>query len=340
MSQHSSGSDAFSAAATPVNTSATASGGSDTAAATAPLLDPRNDYVFKRIFASHIDLLNDLVNVVRGDAAPLTLTKVLNPNILPEDITGKEIILDILAVDNQGRTVDVEVQVSGRQHYPARVLYYAARAFVDQLAEDEDYNKLRSVIGVHILDFSLFKEAEDIDRAQWRFGMLTHHEPRRALDTQLELNFLELPKLKNRQGLEKTNKPLYDWSVFFSDVNNGAAMQRVSHPEAKEAFEILKSVSATAQERLEAERRIRYVREVNAIKDYHWDEGKQAGIKIGRAEGKAEATRALVGRLLERKFGPLSPECQSKLDAATLEQLEHYAEVSMTASSLQEVLAP
>jgi hypothetical protein len=45
----------------------------------------------------------------------------------------------------------------------------------------------------------------------------------------------------------KTNKPLYDWSVFFSDVNNGAAMERISHPEAKEAFEILKSMSATAQ---------------------------------------------------------------------------------------------
>jgi hypothetical protein len=54
--------------------------------------------------------------------------------------------------------------------------------------------------------------------------VLTHHEP--------------------RPGLEKTNKPLYDWSVFFSDVNNGAAMERISHPEAKEAFEILKSLDA------------------------------------------------------------------------------------------------
>jgi hypothetical protein len=129
-------------------------------------------------------------------------------------------------------------------------------------------------------------------------------------------------------------------------------MERISHPQAKEAFEILKSVSATAQERKEAERRIRYVREVNAIKDYHWDEGLAKGIELGtakgmeigreegKAEGKAEATRALVGRLLERKFGPLSVAQQAKLDAATLEQLEHYAEALMTAPSLQEALAP
>jgi predicted transposase/invertase (TIGR01784 family) len=136
--------------------------GSDaSSAASAPLLDPRNDYVFKRIFASRINLLNDLVNVVRGDAAPLTLTKVLNPNILPEDITGKEIILDILAVDDQGRNVDVEVQVNSQSHYPARALYYAARTFVDQLAEGENYGKLRSVVGVHILD-SRLRHNEDV----------------------------------------------------------------------------------------------------------------------------------------------------------------------------------
>lgn len=117
------------------------------------------------------------------------------------------------------------------------------------LAEGEKYGMLRSVVGVHILDFSLFKEAEDRERVQWRFGMLTHHEPRRELDTQIELNFFELPKLQDRLRLETTMKPLYDWIVFLSDVNNGAAMERISHPQAKVAFEILKSLSATAQER-------------------------------------------------------------------------------------------
>ena len=34
----------------------------------APLLDPKNDYVFKRLFAQRIDLLTDLVSLVRGEA--------------------------------------------------------------------------------------------------------------------------------------------------------------------------------------------------------------------------------------------------------------------------------
>ena len=329
-------------------------------ASSAPLLDPRNDYVFKRIFAQRVDLLSDLVNVIRGDAERLTLTEVLNPSILPEEITGKGIVLDVRATDTQGRTIDVEVQVSSQRDYPARSLYYIARAFVEQLSSGERYGKLRSVIGVNILNFALFRAPAEQARAQWRFGMVSCHEPQRALDIQLELNFLELPKLKGL-GLEKTNKPLYDWSVFFSDANDGEAMEQVTHPDVKEAFEILKSVSATAQERLEAERRITYVRELNAIADYKWDEGMAQGIAIGeakgrsegrsegkaegraegkaegRAEGQAEATRALVARQLERKFGPLTPEHQALLDSATLEQLEQYSDTLLTASFLDEV---
>jgi hypothetical protein len=106
-------------------------------------------------------------------------------------------------------------------------------------------------------------------------------------------------------------------------------MERISHPEAKEAFEILKSVSATAQERKEAERRIRYVREVNAIKDYHWDEG--------RAQGRAEGMKMLVEHLLERKFGPLSPEHQAKLNSASPVRLEAYFDAALTASTSKEV---
>jgi hypothetical protein len=92
-------------------------------------------------------------------------------------------------------------------------------------------------------------------------------------------------------------------------------------------------MSATAQERQEAERRIRYVREVNAIKDYHWDEGRAQG----KAEGKAEATKDLLVRMLVGKFGPLSPEHEVQLDSASPAQLEAYFDATLTAASIKEV---
>jgi hypothetical protein len=101
--------------------------------------------------------------------------------------------------------------------------------------------------------------------------------------------------------------------------------------DADQPKKILKSIRATPQERKEAERRIRYVREVNAIKDYHWDEG--------RAQGKAEATKDLLIRMLELKFGSLSPEHQVQLNSASPVQLEAYFDAALTASTAREVFA-
>ena len=53
-------------------------------------------------------------------------------------------------------------------------------------------------------------------------------------------------------------------------------MEQITHPSVKEAFAVLKSVSATAEERADAEKRIKYVRDLNAMIGAGWDEGRAA----------------------------------------------------------------
>ena len=67
-----------------------------------PLLDPKNDYIFKRLFAQSPELLSDLINSIRYDQPPITITDILNPNISGEDLHAKEIVLDVLAKDGHG----------------------------------------------------------------------------------------------------------------------------------------------------------------------------------------------------------------------------------------------
>jgi hypothetical protein len=43
------------------------------------LLDPKNDFVFKKLFADAPDLLAALINAVRPDETPITVVVVLNP---------------------------------------------------------------------------------------------------------------------------------------------------------------------------------------------------------------------------------------------------------------------
>jgi predicted transposase/invertase (TIGR01784 family) len=64
------------------------------------------------------------------------------------------------------------------------------------------------------------------------------------------------------------------------------------------------------------------------------DEGREEG----REEGRAEASRVLVLKQLQLKFGAIGPRERAIVDAADLETLERYAERVLTATSLEEVL--
>lgn len=106
-------------------------------------------------------------------------------------------------------------------------------------------------------------------------------------------------------------------------------MEQITHPNVQEAFAVLKSVSATAEERADAERRIKYVRDLNAMIDAGWDEGRAEGIAVGKAE--------LLERLLEKKFGLLSNSIRTRLFAASNEQLNLWAEELLLAKTIEDV---
>jgi hypothetical protein len=79
------------------------------------LLDPKNDYVFKRLFADEPELLIALINAVRYRAPPIRSIRIRNPAIDPSELHGKYIMLDLLAEDSNGTRYNIEMQVR-RQH--------------------------------------------------------------------------------------------------------------------------------------------------------------------------------------------------------------------------------
>ena len=84
------------------------------------LLDPKNDYVFKRLFADAPALLVALINAVRRHAAPITHIEVRNPAIEAAELHGKYIILDLLAEDAAGGQYNIEMQVRRYRAWSAR----------------------------------------------------------------------------------------------------------------------------------------------------------------------------------------------------------------------------
>ena len=172
------------------------------------LLDPKNDYVFKRLFTQAPELLVSLINAIRDREPPIASLEILNPSIDPQPLSGKHIVLDILAVDVEGRRFNVEMQVQRHRAWGSRSLYYLAKLLSGQLKSGEGYESLRPVVGIHIMDFDYFNEQEEIraanaisgtdrvncDQYVWCFALRDRDQPQITVGEELQLHFLELPK--------------------------------------------------------------------------------------------------------------------------------------------------
>ena len=160
-----------------------------------PLLDPTNDYVFKRLFAEAPGLLVALINDLRPDLPDIASVHIRSPAIEPSELTGKYIVLDVLAQDAAGHCYNVEVQVRRFGAWHKRGLFYLARTLGGQLTAGEDYQELRASVGLHLLDFDLFTATEpERQQALWRFEMRDERLPSVSLGNILQMNLVELNK--------------------------------------------------------------------------------------------------------------------------------------------------
>ncbi|MBK1618594.1 hypothetical protein CKO42_09110 [Lamprobacter modestohalophilus] len=258
------------------------------------LLNPTNDYVFKRLFVEAPELLVALINDLRPDLPDIASVEILNPNIEPSDLTGKYIILDVLARDTQGHCYNVEVQVRRYGAWHKRGLFYLARTLGGQLSVGEDYQELRASVGLHLLDFDLFTASEqERQQALWRFEMRDEQQPSVTLGNILQMNLIELSKA-DRLGLAPG--PLRAWVTFFKHWQEELTMATVAHEPVQQAMNRIRELSAD-----EEARRLAFVREralhdevsfLNEARREGREEGRQEGMQKGREEGREAGREA------------------------------------------------
>ena len=69
------------------------------------------------------------------------------------------------------------------------------------------------------------------------------------------------------------------------------------------------------------------------------EKGIEKGIEQGIEQGRVQGTASVLLRLLNRRFGPLSPDITRRLSQSTPEQLEIWAERVLDARAIDEVFA-
>ena len=183
------------------------------------MLSPKIDFVFRVLFTQDVEILKDLLNSVlglKGDGR-ISAVEVKNPEILPEEIEKKFIVLDVRAVDDSGREHDVEMQVRKYENYPKRTVYYLCKMYGDQLKAGEDYVELHPVVGIHFLDYSPFPDL-DADEFHYRFAFRDVRYPDLKLNDDLSLHIFDLPAIERIAG-EKQNDELLEWLRFFNHAH-------------------------------------------------------------------------------------------------------------------------
>jgi len=260
------------------------------------LLDPKNDYVFKRLFADNSSLLVALINAIRPHAPPITQIEVKNPAIDADDLQGKYIILDLLAVDADGRQFNIEMQVRRYRAWSARSSYYLAKLISGQLLLGDDDTQLKPVIGIHLLDFDLFEAPEHQNQALWCFEMRDADTPAVTLGEELQLNLLELRKADR---LKQVSGALADWILLFRHWQEEDIMAHIANEPVRTAFEKLKTLSDDDEARRRAFVRERaLLDERSLLKDAH-DQGWEQGIEQGKQQGAIAALRQTATNLMQ-----------------------------------------
>ena len=250
--------------------------------------DLKNDFVFRRIFATHPEILRGLLNDLLDRTGDQTIEAI---EYLPSEqlplVTGVKLsILDVRCQDRAGTKFVVEMQLIHLAGFINRVIYNGCKAHADQLKAGDTYVKPTDVVVISVCDFELWPDVQQDTQKPPRIPVLSRWYMTESLSSssrlpdqsanmllQVQYAFLELPKLP----ASKPTTGASQWSWLFVHAPNLTAIPAELLPGPYRAALELASAATFTQGELDAYRRV--MDEIQQAREYG---------AAQRAEGKAE----------------------------------------------------
>ncbi|MEQ9670490.1 Rpn family recombination-promoting nuclease/putative transposase [Coleofasciculus sp. G2-EDA-02] len=313
-------------------------------------ISPKIDYAFKKIFGSDQseDILISFLNAIvyNGESVISSLT-IVNPYNPGQVETLKDSYLDIRAILNSGEIVLIEMQVARVAAFHKRVTYNLCKAYANQLASGDYYLEITPVIAVTITDFILFKESH---KCIHHFVFKDKESSSEYPEHELQLIFLELPRFVKK--LPELQTLAEKWIYFMTQAQD---LEEIPESLAEvtaieKALTIANQANLTPAEAEEVSRRAMQLRdEIGRIKyateearEEALEEGRQAGRQAGRQEGRQEGriteARALVLRLLNKRFPDKTAELNSLVEGLSLSALEELSDAMFELNNWEDLL--
>ena len=256
------------------------------------LLNPKIDFVFKKIFGSekHPEILISFLNAVLKPQKPIVSVEIKNSDLEKEYIEDKFSRLDVKALTSNKEIINIEIQLKNEYNMIQRSLYYWSKLYEEQLSEGDRYDKLSRTVCINILDFKYLKN----DRFHNGYRLKEIETNEELTDLQ-EIHFIEIPKLKRFESTEEIVDLLEGWVEFLRDPESEVIRKlEMSNKEIREAKDELYRLSRNSKERELYYLREKSLRdEISALANAE-EKGLKEGLKQGLLEGKLESARSLL----------------------------------------------
>jgi predicted transposase/invertase (TIGR01784 family) len=223
-------------------------------------IDPKIDCVFKALLGAedNRNLLVHFLNAIIGSdiAAPLTNVDILNPYNDKEFLEDKLSIVDVKAKDSDDNIYQIEIQLVSYANLPARILYYWADIYSQQLQQGESYYKLKPTYSIWLLAENLIKDDTD-----YIHTYKVRDNKGRTLNNHCGIWLLELQKFNSPQVENEQQR----WVRFFKEgeqlTDETALPDWMTTNEMRQAMSTLKQFSDKERDYHAYQARQNYLRE-------------------------------------------------------------------------------
>lgn len=273
-----------------------------------------NAYLFVAVLQENREslchLIAALLHIKRED---ILSVEILNPIVLGQALPYKDCVLDLLLLLNNHTRINLEMQVSNEHNWDNRSVYYMAAKLTD-LPKGSDYNNLKPVIQIGILDFNY----PDDNQEFYQQITLINKKTGKIFSDKAAIHVLCLSQIENATP-EDHASGLYKWAKIFKATTWKELIDLAeNNPVLEGTIVTMAKLSAEDKIRQQCEREEKFERDRISAINY----GRKVGLEEGRAKGKAEAKKDLQKLLsLMSEAGEASLLLEMATDPSLLDKM-------------------
>ena len=268
----------------------------------------KNDIIFTAFFARKGNeefLIDFLQSILKIEIKKIKIREEVNLEKLSVGEKGGR--LDIQAELNEGTIVNIEMQMKNLHNIENRTTLYGAKVLAREEARGKNYNDIKNVIMINILNYELTEFEEYVSET---VVVLDKHREYEIIKG-MKWYFIELPKF--RKAHPNMDEKLNQWLAFIDDNDRGKIkMAEKKNKTLEKARKEMTYLTGDEEIRRLAELREKWEMDWNSSMDY----SKREGIKEGAKEKNLENAK----KMKEEKI-PI--ETIMKITKLTQEEIEN-----------------